>query len=246
MSRSSSSDEANGCFFLILIMVSGVIWYNWGLLTTTGVLSCFFLAFISLTKFEERKKDNLEYKQLQEKLWALMKEHENLTVLNQALRSENHEFKYRELKSKKRPAPVFHPTENRRETSQREFFEKLNDLGFQTYEEYLRSDVWQATRKRYVSSEYPKFCLVCGSKDFDLHHRTYERLGHEELFDLVPLCTSHHIALHALLDQNPQLSVKDTHDFLARLNDTPRSEDQATLRASSNAREVLRDDDIPF
>jgi hypothetical protein len=230
MARSSSSDEANGCLFLILIIVTGVIWYNWGLLTTVGLLSCFFLVVIALTKVEERKKGNLEYKKLQEKLWALMEEHENLTVMCQALRSENHELKYRELKSKNRPAPVSHSTGNRRETSQREFFDNLDELGFQTYEEYLRSDLWRETKSRYINSEYPHFCLVCGSKSFDLHHRTYERLGHEELYDLVPLCNPHHTALHKLLDQNPELSVKDTYDYLARLNDTSHPEDQPMER----------------
>src|SRR5262249_34604482 len=137
-------------------------------------------------------------------------------------------------------------TESRLEASQREFFARLDELGFQTYEEYLRSDVWRKTKQRYNLSEYPKFCLLCGSKSFELHHRTYERLGHEELYDLVPLCPPHHTALHELLDQNPQLSVKDTHDYLARLNNTSQSEDQAMPRRSSNARELSCDDDIPF
>jgi hypothetical protein len=42
-------------------------------------------------------------------------------------------------------------------------------------------------------------------------------LGEEELFDLVPLCRLHHEQLHKLLDPNPKLCVKDTHDYLVFL-----------------------------
>ena len=34
----------------------------------------------------------------------------------------------------------------------------------------------------------------------DLHHRSYSRLGHERLRDLIPLCRICHIALHRVLE----------------------------------------------
>lgn len=39
--------------------------------------------------------------------------------------------------------------------------------------------------------------LASGDGPYDLHHRTYVRLGCERLRDLVPLCRRHHEALHA-------------------------------------------------
>lgn len=76
----------------------------------------------------------------------------------------------------------------RRNVSQQEYYASLNRLGFQSLEEYLGSDLWRETKRRYRSSDYPQRCLICGSCDIDLHHRSYARLGEEELFDLVPLC----------------------------------------------------------
>ncbi len=103
---------------------------------------------------------------------------------------------------------------NRLDASKREYYDRLSQLGFQTLEEYQCSELWLRTKRRYRSSDYPQRCLVCGACDFDLHHRTYARLGEEELFDLVPLCSMHHKQLHDLLDQDPTLCVKDTHDYL--------------------------------
>ncbi len=34
----------------------------------------------------------------------------------------------------------------------------------------------------------------------DMHHRTYDRLGHETHDDLIPMCRLCHRALHELLD----------------------------------------------
>jgi hypothetical protein len=106
---------------------------------------------------------------------------------------------------------------SRRDVSQREFSDRLYQLGFQSLEEFQHSEEWQRTKRRYRRSDYPQRCLVCGARDFELHHRTYARLGEEELFDLVPLCPTHHHAIHELLDPNPALCVKDTHDYLPLL-----------------------------
>jgi hypothetical protein len=105
----------------------------------------------------------------------------------------------------------------RRDSSQQEYHDALNRLQFQSLQEYRMSELWRETKQRYRSSDYPQRCLICGSRDFDLHHRTYTRLGKEELFDLVPLCRRHHDRLHKLLDPNPELCVEDTYDYLAIL-----------------------------
>lgn len=107
----------------------------------------------------------------------------------------------------------------RRVVSQQEYYASLNRLGFQSLEEYLGSELWRETKRRYRSSDYPQRCLICGANEIDLHHRSYARLGEEELFDLVPLCHRHHDQLHELLDPNPKLCVKDTHDYLVLLRE---------------------------
>jgi hypothetical protein len=106
---------------------------------------------------------------------------------------------------------------NRRDESQREYDAALARLGFRTLQEYRQSDLWRNTKQRYRSSTYPQQCLICGATRFDLHHRSYARLGAEELFDLMPLCRWHHDQPHELLDANPLACIKDSHDYLALL-----------------------------
>jgi hypothetical protein len=113
------------------------------------------------------------------------------------------------------PAP--HPRQCRRELSQQEYYNRLQQLELSCLEEYQKSEHWQSVKWRYRESDYPQRCLVCGSRDYVLHHRSYARLGEEQLFDLVPLCQMHHEQLHELLDFDPELCVKDTHDYLVVL-----------------------------
>lgn len=65
------------------------------------------------------------------------------------------------------------------------------------YKEYIDSPAWQKFRDRYGASEYPKECLICQNRQYQLHHCTYKRLGHELLTDVVPLCCDCHKELHA-------------------------------------------------
>jgi hypothetical protein len=116
----------------------------------------------------------------------------------------------------------------RRDISQREHDASLARLGFRTLREYRQSDLWRGTKQRYRRSDYPQRCLICGAREFDLHHRSYARLGAEELFDLVPLCHFHHLFLHELLDSDPEASIKDTYDFLPSLISSERSPNPIT------------------
>lgn len=76
------------------------------------------------------------------------------------------------------------------------------------YNTYIKSDAWRAVKARYWASKLPKVCYVCGTKKrLDLHHRTYTRLGHERLDDLIPLCRTHHQSVHDLL-KNRRSSAK--------------------------------------
>lgn len=80
------------------------------------------------------------------------------------------------------------------------------------YAAYIRSGRWQVRRRHWASHEEylrggaPIRCAVCDrvwTLDDDLHHASYDRLGHETHGDLVPLCRRCHEDLHQALDNSP-------------------------------------------
>jgi 5-methylcytosine-specific restriction endonuclease McrA len=68
------------------------------------------------------------------------------------------------------------------------------------YYAYLRSPEWADVKRRYLASKLPNWCYVCadllvrGTCEF--HHRTYQRLGNETLWDIVPVCRGCHERVH--------------------------------------------------
>lgn len=64
------------------------------------------------------------------------------------------------------------------------------------YREYLVSKKWAAL-KRAVYFFYEEECYICRSKDkLHIHHKTYDRIYHEDLDDLVLLCNNCHHKIH--------------------------------------------------
>ena len=75
--------------------------------------------------------------------------------------------------------------------------EKLKKL---PYVDYLKTKHWRKLRKQVLKRDERR-CTICGSyEDLNVHHYTYERLGHEKLDDLVTLCRWCHAEEH--LDEN--------------------------------------------
>ncbi len=73
------------------------------------------------------------------------------------------------------------------------------------YAEYLRSPEWQQRRFQALHEAGDR-CQVCNSDgDLEVHHRTYERIGREELGDLIVLCR----ACHQLFHDNGKLARPD-------------------------------------
>lgn len=73
---------------------------------------------------------------------------------------------------------------------------KLAKLGYASYADYLQAEHWQEVRRRYRASKRPQSC-GCGRKILlHLHHLTYERLGAEEMEDLLLLCADCHAQEH--------------------------------------------------
>jgi hypothetical protein len=63
------------------------------------------------------------------------------------------------------------------------------DLRGLSYEDYLRSDHWNAKRVGALGRARFK-CQMCGAsgRELQVHHNTYERLGEELDSDLIALC----------------------------------------------------------
>lgn len=84
---------------------------------------------------------------------------------------------------------------------------------------YLRSRAWNWRRRRWFrdhrNSGFEPACQVCGLRldeagSLDLHHVSYEGVkqhpdgswaSEEEDADLMPLCRTHHQAVHRLMDR---------------------------------------------
>jgi len=67
------------------------------------------------------------------------------------------------------------------------------------YKDYLKSDHWRATRAAALVAAGFR-CQLCNSPDsLAVHHRTYERRGHEAPADLTVLCSPCHAKFHDIL-----------------------------------------------
>lgn len=65
-----------------------------------------------------------------------------------------------------------------------------------TYRDYLRSEAWQEKRQQKFD-QVGRRCERCSSTTgIQVHHATYERLGHESLSDIEVLCDNCHAAQH--------------------------------------------------
>ena len=64
------------------------------------------------------------------------------------------------------------------------------------YERYLRSNEWRSKRNQRLKIDGHK-CVYCGAKEhLNVHHLTYENVGHEKMCDLITLCQECHTRLH--------------------------------------------------
>jgi hypothetical protein len=68
----------------------------------------------------------------------------------------------------------------------------VDGLALTEYKRYLRSNAW-AMRKNAYYKRLNRQCAACGSwKRIQLHHVSYDQLGHEPVQDLGPLCHKDH------------------------------------------------------
>lgn len=65
------------------------------------------------------------------------------------------------------------------------------------YRDYIKSPAWKRKRALYFESTRIGRCQGCGDKEkLHVHHKTYERLGNEDLADLVAVCQTCHTLIH--------------------------------------------------
>ena len=80
--------------------------------------------------------------------------------------------------------------------------QRLKQLGYPDYSNYLRSPHWQAVRGNYYrqaprDAQGRVTCEHCRQvKPLHLHHKSYLRLGREQAADLALLCETCHSAVH--------------------------------------------------
>lgn len=109
------------------------------------------------------------------------------------------------------------------------FQERVERAGFEIYAAYLLSDHWQQLRVRCRKRKHWR-CFACRTPGrLDLHHVTYERLGDEQLGDMVLLCRRCHAATHELARNGVALEV--AHLLVRR----ERAERAAARRAQRRA-----------
>jgi 5-methylcytosine-specific restriction endonuclease McrA len=67
-----------------------------------------------------------------------------------------------------------------------------------SYQDYLHPEHWQDVRARFWASKlHNGGCAVCNTRvNLQVHHRSYRRVGHEKLSDLVLLCGDCHKLTH--------------------------------------------------
>lgn len=92
-----------------------------------------------------------------------------------------------------------------------DFIPNYRKLGLDGYSDYLNSRHWVQLKRTYLESGQSRECRICeGSKQLVLHHRTYETLGHEDIYkDVVLLCQPCHTKIHFFRDQKTPLRYKE-------------------------------------
>lgn len=73
---------------------------------------------------------------------------------------------------------------------------------YSSYQEYLKSLRWIKKATQF-KKDHP-LCQRCENKTQDVHHRTYQRIGHEKNDDLIALCRDCHDLTHKYIKSLPR------------------------------------------
>jgi hypothetical protein len=89
-----------------------------------------------------------------------------------------------------------------------------------------RRRAWLRHRRATTHPSADPACVVCDrawTLTNDLHHASYDRLGHERDADLVPMCRKCHDAMHRILDQSSHWHTMPRRTATARIITTLRN-----------------------
>ena len=82
-----------------------------------------------------------------------------------------------------------------------------HETSYSRYSGYIQSSHWKDIRRQRLAMDGFQ-CSMCGTaKNLEVHHLTYERLGHEDLDDLVSLCKRCHAIVHEKDKKKVQIDV---------------------------------------
>jgi len=94
------------------------------------------------------------------------------------------------------------------ETAARLRSERELHMSWTEYQDYLKSPRWTKVREQALA-RFDWRCAACHSGEhLNVHHRTYERVGHEYLTDLTVLCRYCHKVLHKEWNANSHAEVE--------------------------------------
>ena len=120
--------------------------------------------------------------------------------------------------------------------------DNLKALGFQSYKEYLNSDLWDGIRKS-VLKRYNRRCIACGGTAKQVHHRSYEvdvLAGHNTK-PLIPICKECH--KHIEFTDGEKLTTVDADN---KLKSTLRPKWERLVRKKAKVRHRRRPHCIRF
>lgn len=86
------------------------------------------------------------------------------------------------------------------------------------YHAYMHSAAWKRKRQA-VHERSGRTCERCGAsgRRLEVHHKTYARLGHERMSDLIDLCEDCHDYVHGRKDYDPRLQSRPYLSLLRAL-----------------------------
>ncbi len=80
--------------------------------------------------------------------------------------------------------------------------QRKEQLARMPYAEYLRTPEWAEKRKQTLIRDDHRCRLCYSNEKLEVHHRTYQRRGREDLNDLTTLCESCHEHFHSKVEQS--------------------------------------------
>ena len=115
------------------------------------------------------------------------------------------------------------------------------------YHAYLKSKAWWMKKRELLNGKDVK-CFVCWDRKgpYEVHHKSYRRLGNERLEDLIVLCPKCHADLHGRLsvytvrDRYSMLWNESTKMMKEHLHKYLAEKEKTELRRKHGTKTILR------